>query len=287
TDLARSLAPDIAIFMNLTSDHLDRHNGMGGYFAAKERLFTLGNPDRAIIGVDELEGRYLANRLRQDHATGDPVIAMSTQKQIKSRGWSIYARKGHLVEWRKERQVASFDMRGFTNLPGAHNHQNICAAYAAVRSLGLSPKVVEETLASFKGLPHRCQVLGDVNGVQYVNDSKATNADAAEQSLRAFDKIRWIVGGQGKEGGIKQLSPFFDRVEKAYLIGETMAEFASQLGGLDHAQCGTIEKAVALASQEAASGDVVLLATSAASFDQYPNFEKRGDAFIAAFAALN
>ncbi|MEM7241212.1 MAG: UDP-N-acetylmuramoyl-L-alanine--D-glutamate ligase [Pseudomonadota bacterium] len=282
TELARSLAPNVAVFMNLSADHLDRHGGMGGYFAAKERLFTLGNPDRAIIGVDEDEGAYLANRLRQDYATGDPVIEMSVERQLKGGGWSIYARKGHLVEWRKGRQVASIDLRDMTSLPGVHNHQNACAAYAAVRTLGISPKAIEDALGRFNGLPHRCQVLGAKDGVTFVNDSKATNTDAAEQALKAFQNIRWIVGGEPKEGGISGLAPHFDRVKKAYLIGETMAEFAAQLGGLDQAQCGTIEQAVEMAMADADVGDVILLAPAAASFDQYPNFEKRGEAFIAA-----
>ena len=287
TELARSLAPDVAVFMNLSADHLDRHDGMGGYFAAKARLFTLGNPERAIVGVDEKEGAYLANRLRQDYATGDPVIEMSVERQLKGGGWSVYARKGHLVEWRKGRQVSSIDLRNMTNLPGVHNHQNACAAYAAVRTLGISPKAIEAALANFKGLPHRCQVLGVKDGVRFVNDSKATNADAAEQALKAFNNIRWIVGGEPKEGGISSLQPHFERVKKAYLIGETMAAFAAQLGNLDQTQCGTIARAVEMARAEAEDGDVVLLAPAAASFDQYPNFEKRGEAFIEAVGKLD
>ena len=286
TELARSLAPDVAVFMNLSPDHLDRHNGMGGYFAAKKRLFTLGNPDRAIIGVDEDEGAYLANRVRQNYTTGDPVIEISVDRQLKGRGWSVYARKGHLVEWRKGKQVASFDLRSMQNLPGTHNHQNALAAYAAVRTLGIAPKAIEAAMAEFAGLPHRCQVLGTRDGVTYVNDSKATNADAAGQALKAFENIRWIVGGEPKEGGVGALSPLFDRVKKAYLIGEHMARFASQLGALDQAQCATIDAAVALAREEAEAGDVILLAPAAASFDQYPNFEKRGEAFIEAVGAL-
>ena len=207
--------------------------------------------------------------------------------QLKGKGWSIYARKGHLVEWRKERQVASIDLRNMTSLPGVHNHQNACAAFAAVRTLGISPKAIEEALGSFRGLPHRCQVLGEKDNVTFVNDSKATNADAAEQALKAFDNIRWIVGGEPKEGGITSLSPHFGRVKKAYLIGDSMAEFAAQLGNLDQAQCGSIDKAVALARSEAEAGDVILLAPSAASFDQYPNFEKRGEAFIEAVGLLD
>lgn len=280
TDLARALAPDIAVFMNLSPDHLDRHHGMGGYFAAKRRLFIEGGPDKAIIGVDEIEGQYLANQLRQDAKTGDPVIQISSGQKLQGNGWSVFARKGFLAEWRKGRQVANIDLRSIRGLPGAHNHQNACAAYAAARSLNIAPKKIEEAMQSYPGLPHRCQIVAEKNGVLYVNDSKATNIDAAEQALKAFENIRWIVGGQAKEGGISALAPLFDRVKKAYLIGEATTEFASQLGSTDQAQCETIDRAVALAATEADAGDVILLAPACASFDQYPNFELRGDAFI-------
>jgi len=285
TDLARALAPDLAVFMNLSPDHLDRHNGMGGYFAAKRRLFVEGNPDRAIIGVDEIEGQFLANQLRQEATSGDPVITISSGKKLKGDGWNIFARKGFLAEWRKGRQIASIDLRSVISLPGAHNHQNACAAYAVCRSIGMAPKAIEEAFHSYPSLPHRCQVLGTFDGVTFVNDSKATNVDAAEQALLAFKNIRWIVGGQAKEGGITSLAPHFDRVKKAYLIGESTTEFASQLSGTDHAQCETIENAVKAAVADAEEGDVVLLAPACASFDQYRNFELRGDAFIAAVNA--
>jgi UDP-N-acetylmuramoylalanine--D-glutamate ligase len=150
----------------------------------------------------------------------------------------------------------------------------------------MAPKAIEEALRSFNSLPHRSQVLGTFNGVTFVNDSKATNVDAAEQALLAFKNIRWIVGGQAKDGGITQLAPHFDRVKKAYLIGESTTEFASQLGNTPHAQCETIERAVAAAVKDADEGDVVLLAPACASFDQYRNFELRGDAFIAAVKAV-
>ena len=286
TDLARALAPDVAVFMNLSPDHLDRHHGMGGYFAAKRRLFVEGNPDRAIIGVDEIEGQFLANQLRQDASSGDPVISISSARKLQGDGWNVFARKGFLSEWRKGRQIASIDLRGIVGLPGAHNHQNACAAYSVCRSVGMAPKAIEEALNSFTSLPHRSQVLGTFNGVTYVNDSKATNVDAAEQALLAFKNIRWIVGGQAKDGGITSLAPHFDRVKKAYLIGESTTEFASQLGNTPHAQCETIERAVKAAVEDADEGDVVLLAPACASFDQYRNFELRGDAFIAAVEAI-
>ena len=285
-ELARSLAPDIAVFLNLSPDHLDRHGGRGGYFAAKRRLLAEGGPDRAVIGVDETEGRYLANQMRQEKS-GDPVIAISSGRKLQGRGWSVFARKGFLAEWRKGRQVAAIDLRGMRGLPGAHNHQNACAAYAACRAVGLAPKLIEAYLRSFPGLPHRCQVVAERDGVLYVNDSKATNADAAEKSLLAFDNIRWIVGGQAKDGGIAGLAPLFGRVKKAYLVGEAAEGFAAQLGETAYDVSGTIAAAVSAARAEAVPGDVVLLAPACASFDQFGSFEERGEAFVAAVMAMS
>ena len=285
TELARSLTPDVAVFTNLSPDHLDRHAGIGGYFAAKRRLFAEGGPDRAVLGVDEAEGRFLANQLSEG-AHDDRVIRISSGQKLESYGWSVFARKGYLSEWRRGKQVASIDLRAVAGLPGAHNHQNACAAYAACRSLGIGPKLIEAAFASFAGLPHRSQLVGERDGVRFVNDSKATNVDAAGKALQAFAKIRWIVGGMGKEGGIAGVQPFLGSVVKAYLIGHSARDFALQLGDTPHEICETMTRAVALAAAEAQVGDVVLLAPAAASFDQYPNFEKRGEDFVAQVAAV-
>ncbi|MFN4192303.1 MAG: UDP-N-acetylmuramoyl-L-alanine--D-glutamate ligase [Tabrizicola sp.] len=285
TELARALTPDVAVFTNLSPDHLDRHGGMGGYFAAKARLFTLGGPDRAVVGVDEVEGRFLAGALAQ--APGDDrVIRVSSGQKLDGFGWSVFARKGFLAEWRKGRQVASIDLREVKGLPGAHNHQNACAAYAACRSLGIAPKLIEGALHSFAGLPHRSQLVGERGGVRFVNDSKATNVDSAAKALQAFPKIRWIAGGLGKDGGIAALAPHLGSVVKAYLIGHSARDFALQIGQTPHEICETMERAVARAAGEAQAGEVVLLAPAAASFDQYPNFEKRGEDFAARVKAL-
>jgi UDP-N-acetylmuramoylalanine--D-glutamate ligase len=279
-DLARALAPDIAVFINLSPDHLDRHNGMGGYFYAKRRLFIDGNPDRAIIGVDEIEGQFLENQLRQDAKSGDPVISVSVNSKLQNNGWSVFSRKGFLAEWRKGRQVASIDLRSMSGLLGEHNHQNACCAYAVCRSIGLAPKLIEEKLNSYVGLTHRCQTVGTFNGVMYVNDSKATNVDAAKRALLAFKNILWIVGGESKEGGVLPLKPYFNRIKKAYLIGTDVSDLIKDLSSIDFVIAGSISEAVRLASLDAEKNDVVLLAPACASFDQYENFEKRGDDFI-------
>ena len=285
TDLARALTPDVAVFTNLSPDHLDRHNGMGGYFAAKRRLFAEGGPDRAVIGVDEVEGRYLADQMAAG-AADDRVIRVSSGTKLEGFGWAVFARKGFLAEWRRGRQVAAIDLREVAGLPGAHNHQNACAAYAACRALGLAPKLIEGAFASFAGLPHRSQTVGEQAGVRFVNDSKATNVDSAAKALQAFPRIRWIAGGLGKEGGITALAPFLGSVVKAYLIGHSARDFALQIGDTPHEICETMERAVAAAAADAQPGEVVLLAPAAASFDQYPDFERRGDDFTACVKAL-
>lgn len=278
TDLARSLTPDIALFTNLSPDHLDRHAGMGGYFAAKRRLFAEGGPDRAIIGVDEDEGRFLAGQLAEGRAD-DRVIRISVAEKLNGPGWQVFARKGFLSEYRKGKQIASIDLRRVPGLPGEHNHQNACAAYAACRALGLAPRVIEAAFHNFAGLPHRSQLVGEKDGVRYVNDSKATNVDAAAKALAAFERVRWICGGLEKEGGLADLGDA-STVRKAYVIGREAASFAMQLP-VEAEVCTTMEKAVAQAVSEAEPGDVILLAPAAASFDQYDNFEKRGEAFVA------
>jgi UDP-N-acetylmuramoylalanine--D-glutamate ligase len=208
------------------------------------------------------------------------VIRISSGQKLGGAGWSVFARKGFLSETRKARQTASIDLRQIAGLPGAHNHQNACAAYAAARALGLSPKGIETALHSFAGLPHRSQLVAEAGGVRFVNDSKATNIDSAIKALSAFDNIRWICGGLEKEGGLAALSAATGSVRKAYVIGREAAGFAMQLDVTSEV-CTDMARAVAMAIAEAEPGDTVLLAPAAASFDQYDNFEQRGGDFIA------
>lgn len=283
-ELARALTPDIAVFTNLSPDHLDRHGGMGGYFAAKRRLFAEGGPDRAIIGIDEVEGQYLANQVSEG-ASDARLIRVASHK-VTGPGWDLVARKGWLSETRKGRQVASIDLRDIKGLPGAHNHQNAACAYGVARALGLAPRDIGGGVRSFAGLPHRSQVVAEIGGVMFVNDSKATNADAASKALSAFGKIRWICGGLEKEGGLDGLTGAMSNVLKAYVIGREAAAFALKLGDIPNAVCGDMASAVAMAAADAGPGETVLLAPAAASFDQYDSFETRGQDFMEQVAKL-
>ena len=275
TELARTLAPDVAVFTNLSPDHLDRHAGPGGYFAAKRRLFAVGAPETAVIGVDEPEGLLLAAQ------AGGAVIRVSVESGADLPGWSVSAADGVLSERGGGGREASVDLRPLRSLSGAHNHQNACCAYAACRALGLRSEAIAQSLAGFAGLPHRSEVIAESGGVVYVNDSKATNVEAARRALQAHDRIRWICGGLAKEGGLGALAPELGRVAKAYVIGRDAAQFALGLEGADAEICSTMKAAVARAMEDAGPGETVLLAPAAASFDQYDSFERRGEDFAA------
>jgi len=279
TELARALAPDVAVFLNLSPDHLDRHGGFGGYFAAKRRLFEMASGSTAVVGVDEQEGRFLANSLRFDAETSMPVIEISAKRDLSGHDGAVYVEDGHLVETFNGREAGRVDLAPARALAGRHNWQNAAAAYAACRSLGLEADEIAAGLASFPGLPHRMERVGERGGVLFVNDSKATNADAAEKALLSYERVRWIAGGKPKEGGIAALTPLFGRIAKAYLIGEAAADFAATLGATPHVVSGTLAEAVAAAAAEAAPGEVVLLSPACASFDQFRDFEARGKAF--------
>jgi len=288
-ELARALAPDVAVFLNLSTDHLDRHGGMGGYFAAKRRLFDMGAPARAVVGVDDDYGRFLANdaiEAGDDAEGGAQVIEIATTRKLRGEGWSVFMNKRFLTEWRSGRQVAAVDMGTAPALQGVHNHQNACAAWASARALGLGPRAIEPALASFPGLAHRMERVGEIAGTAFVNDSKATNADAASKALASFERIRWIAGGRPKAGGLDGLEALMDRVAKTYLIGEAEDAFAAWLGARPHARCGDLETATRRAAAEAAPGETVLLSPACASFDQFASFEARGDAFRGLVATL-
>jgi UDP-N-acetylmuramoylalanine--D-glutamate ligase len=284
-DLMPSLKPDAGILTNITPDHLDRHGTIENYVAIKARLFanqTAG--DTAIIGVDESWGNEIAGKV----ASGATVVSVSVERCLDN---GLSAPDGILVERRNGKAVAELDLRQLPALKGRHNWQNAAMAYAAGRALDLSLADIQRGLASFAGLAHRMQEIGRLNGVVFVNDSKATNADAAAKALSSFDEIYWIAGGIAKAGGITPLASFFPKIRRAYLIGEAADEFASTIGDkVPYIKTGTLDKAVEAAAQDALKesrpGAVVLLSPACASFDHYRNFEVRGDAFVKAVAAL-
>jgi UDP-N-acetylmuramoylalanine--D-glutamate ligase len=283
-DLAPSIDPSVGVFLNITPDHLDRHGTIGNYAAIKARLVAAA--DTAVIAVDDNWTQAVADRLA---LSGRNVVRVSARRPLTS---GVYAEKGALsvAEDGASRRIAVLD--GIGSLRGQHNAQNAAAAAAAARALGLRSAEIAEGLGSFPGLPHRMEEVGRRGRVLFVNDSKATNADAAAKALSSFSRIYWIAGGRAKEGGIASLTEFFPRIAKAYLIGEAAEDFAATLGGdVPHEMAGTLEAATRAAAADAdrdrAAEPVVLLSPACASYDQFQNFEKRGDAFRGLVAALD
>jgi UDP-N-acetylmuramoylalanine--D-glutamate ligase len=285
-DLTSSLKADSAVILNITPDHLDRHGGMEGYVAAKRRiLLNQGKGDTAVIGVDDPWGQRICTEVTA--ANRRTIVPISSNKAM---GRGVYALQGLLYDATGERAAEVADLLRARSLPGRHNWQNAAAAYAAVRGVGISLEDAAEGLMTFPGLAHRMETVGAVGRVRFINDSKATNSDAARQALSSYPKVHWIVGGQPKAGGIESLTDLFPRVEKAYLVGEAAPDFARTLRGkAEFVECGTIAAATARAYQDAAASGqdaVVLLSPACASFDQFADFEERGEAFRAAVQAL-
>ena len=285
-DLTSSLHPDVAVMLNISPDHLERHGGMEGYVAAKRRILAnQGKGDTAVIGVDDPWGQRICTEITA--ANRRTIVPISASKAM---GRGVYALQGLLYDATGERATEVADLLRARSLPGRHNWQNAAAAYAAVRGLGISPEEAAEGLMSFPGLAHRMETVGQIGRVRFINDSKATNADAARQAMSSYPKFYWIAGGQPKAGGIDSLTDLFPRIEKAYLIGEASEAFAGLLEGKAAFDLsGDIATATARAYADAAAKGqdaVVLLSPACASFDQFADFEARGEAFRDAVQAL-
>ncbi|MEO1252491.1 MAG: UDP-N-acetylmuramoyl-L-alanine--D-glutamate ligase [Pseudomonadota bacterium] len=282
-DLTFSLRLDAAVFLNLSPDHIDRHGSIEGYYKAKKRIFrNQTKDDAAIVGVDDAFGERLCTELL---AGGAPdVIPVSAQATL---GRGVYVLDGAVYVNLDGKTARAGSLEGAHALRGVHNHQNAAAAIAAASRAGVSPPIALKAAERFTSLPHRMEEIARIGKTVFVNDSKATNAAAAARSLSAFTDIFWIVGGRPKEGGLADLEDTLGGVRKAYLIGEAADDFAKQLKGkVETEKCGALEKAVAAARRDAAASDasapVVLLSPACASYDQFKNFEVRGEAFRAA-----
>ncbi|QRI65479.1 UDP-N-acetylmuramoyl-L-alanine--D-glutamate ligase [Shinella sp. PSBB067] len=282
-DLAPTLNPSAGILLNLTPDHLDRHGTMQHYAEVKERL--VAGSRTAIVGTDDTFCEMIADRIER---AGTKVVRISRRNVLAD---GIYAEGPRLIRAEGGATRAIADLSAIQTLRGSHNAQNAAAAIAACLAVGVSEAEIRAGLASFPGLKHRMQPVGRKGDALFVNDSKATNAEAAAPALSSFERIYWIAGGVPKEGGISTLGGFFPKIAKAYLIGEAAPAFAATLGeAVPFEIAGTLERAVADAAADAekdGNGPVaVLLSPACASFDQYKNFEVRGDAFVKHVAAL-
>lgn len=281
-DLSPSINPTAGILLNLTPDHLDRHGTMQHYASIKERL--VAGSDAAIIGVDDSYCAQIADRLER---AGNDVVRISKRLPLTD---GLFADGTDLMEAVQGRYERIAFLEGIGSLRGQHNAQNALAAVGACLKVGLDLGEIQAGLESFPGLAHRMEQVGRKDRVLFVNDSKATNADAAAPALSSFPRIYWIAGGLPKEGGIEPLRSFFPRIAKAYLIGEAAPAFAATLGeAAPYEISGTLAAAVEHAAADAANDEaeaVVLLSPACASFDQFRNFEVRGEAFRQAVADI-
>jgi UDP-N-acetylmuramoylalanine--D-glutamate ligase len=282
-DLTSSLRPSVGVLLNVSPDHLDRHGTMETYAAIKERL--VAGAETAVIGIDDAPSAAVARRLL---GTGAAIRVISTNA-ISSEG--VFAKGQELVQLDAGEAATVASLRNIRSLRGTHNAQNAAAAFAVCAVLGLTREEIVRGMRSFPGLPHRMEEVGRRGKAIFINDSKATNADSAEKALASFEGIFWILGGKAKEGGIEPLRGYFPKIEKAYLIGEATEQFAATLDGyVRFARCGTLDRAVAQAAGDALASSavepVVLLSPACASYDQYRNFEIRGDHFRELVRAL-
>ncbi|WP_313447002.1 UDP-N-acetylmuramoyl-L-alanine--D-glutamate ligase [Brevundimonas sp.] len=313
-DLTTTFAPDVAILTNISPDHLDRHGGMDGYVAAKARIFANQGPDGvALVGVDDTWGQEIASERSQrviaisssahPREGGDPGLSSGDDAKDqrlapslpveRPQNWvpafagmsGIKAVPGAI--WSEGRKLVNLSTA--RSLPGRHNAQNAAFAYATARALGIDHDAAIVGLLSFPGLAHRMEAVGRLGPVRFINDSKATNADAARQALASYPSVFWITGGVPKAGFIADLADLFPRIAKAYLIGDAAPAFAATLADTPHVIARTLDAAVAAAAADAASAggeQIVLLSPACASFDQFKDFEARGEAFRAAVLAL-
>jgi len=280
-DLVRSLRPSVAALLNLTPDHLDRHGNMENYARVKARLLqNVAKNGTAVIGID---GPYTEGIFTELWAqSGRRVVPISVGKAL---GFGVFVINGVLYDGTRSPASEIEDLRGLENLKGAHNWQNAAAAYAMAEALGRDRQAIARAMHTFPGLAHRMEIAGELGGIKFINDSKATNADAASKALACYDPIYWIAGGQPKSGGIDSLDKFFPRIARAFLIGEAAAAFEGTLKKSHVAcvQCGDLETATRRALEDARAEDregaTVLFSPACASFDQFKDFEDRGDAF--------
>ncbi len=290
-DLAPGLKPDVTQLSNLSPDHIDRHGSMDNYAAIKARLLRQTAKDgQVVIGVDD---DYASSIFTQISAiarnkSGAAAHPVSVGKVL---GRGLFVVDGALYDALGGRAIKVMDMADAAHLLGAHNWQNAALAFGAVKSFISDARQITAAIASFPGLAHRMEDVGHAGKTVFINDSKATNADAAAKALAVYPDIFWIAGGKPKDGGIDSLASFFPRIRKVYLIGEAAPHFARTLDGkAPYEMSGTLDKAVEAAARDAvasaAPAPVVLLSPACASYDQFKDFEQRGDAFRAAVAKL-
>ncbi len=275
-DLVKTFTAKIAVLLNITPDHLDRHQDMTGYIAAKSKIFDRMDKDSyAVINIDNDYCREIFITLQQEQRI--KLIPFSVTKILEN-GISV-------VDDKVKDNDISYKLSFNKNLQGTHNYENIAASYAVAKIIGVESKKILESISSFQSLPHRMQYIGSINNISFYNDSKATNAISAVQSIKALDNIYWLAGGIPKEGGIEEIKPYFSKIKKAYFYGQAKEIFANTAKNIvDFVICDNLEQAFDLAYKDAVGDNAevknILLASSCSSYDQFKNFEERGELFM-------
>ena len=283
-DLIAEFRPNIAVWLNLTPDHLDRHGDLAGYRHAKERMFmNMSSADLAILGVDDADSSDVA-RILAEKPEPPRIRRITVSDQVDAE--IVVDESGTMRDGRRE-----IDLSRYPTLRGKHNWQNAASAAAVANALNIPDEALDHAMRSFPGLEHRMEIIGRRGKVLFVNDSKATNPEAAGRALSAFKPVYWIAGGKSGDGGIAELHGLFDRIAKAYLIGDAAAGFSAELSGqVPHIIAGDLGTAVAMAAADAAMDNrpepVILLSPACKSFDQFKDFAARGNAFRAEFQAM-
>jgi UDP-N-acetylmuramoylalanine--D-glutamate ligase len=281
-----SVALDVAVLLNITPDHLDRHGSMAGYIAAKRQIFEqTAEQATAIVSLDDPNSRSMMMELMM--ANRHRIVPISVTARAAG---GVFVESRTLIDDMENKAVRALDLSALPTLMGRHNWQNACAAYAVARGLGIEGHVIAAAMKDFPGLAHRQEKIRDIGKVAYINDSKATNTDSAAQALATYERIYWLAGGIFKEEALGALIPLLARVREAFLFGESAPKFAGWLKGkVLVTECASMQEAVQRAhdaAQKAPDGGIVLLSPACASFDQFRDFEHRGDEFRKAVEAL-
>jgi UDP-N-acetylmuramoylalanine--D-glutamate ligase len=270
---------NIAVFLNITPDHLDRHGDMGHYVHAKENIFARQDKnDYAIIGVDDEYCLLVYEELRA--AQKQNIIPVSVKRKLE---YGVYVEDGVLYDATSDKSTPIVDLKPIATLPGAHNWQNAAVSYAAAKAAGLTAEQIIQGLQSFAGLAHRQELIATLNGIRFINDSKATNPEATEKALACYDNIYWILGGKPKTDDLDVCTPYLGKVRHAFLIGQAAPMYENILRGkVPVTMSGTLDQATSQAYAQALKDHekgVVLLSPACASFDQFKDYEQRGNDF--------
>lgn len=288
-DLCPTFRPSISVLLNISPDHLDRHGGIDGYAAAKEKIFE--GSGVAVCSVDDSHSAGALDKVQK--AGLRKAVPISVKKEVSG---GVYAKDGILFDTTGEQAMEIPGISSIASLPGLHNQQNICAAYAVCRQLGVAPQEIIDFAKTYPGLPHRQQMVRVINGVAYINDSKATNGDSAARAVSCYNNIYLIAGGQAKEGGLSALEPYHEKIRHVFLIGDAMEDFAKwcKNTAIEHTRSISLDVAVLEAHRTAQANrgqpggaGTVLLSPACASWDQFKNFEHRGDVFTTLVNSLS